>query len=128
MCTATSAGGTSAWGYTIRLDTTSPMANAPTMSGSSTVPILGTVVTTNTTTIDASVSDNLSGLAYAEYFFDNDPGLGNGIPMDLSNINNANASANLTTLSTGQKHTLYVRCHDVAGNWSTNASLQFTKL
>ena len=59
---------------------------------------------------------------YAEYFFDNDPGYGNGIALSLSISNTIDAtySISTTSLSTGL-HTLYVRVRTNAGEWSLSA-------
>lgn len=61
-----------------------------------------------------------------EYFFDADPGLGNGIHLNVAphqNISNATAVINISELSKGV-HRLYVRAKDEAGRWSlTNVTL-----
>ncbi|MBK8685500.1 MAG: hypothetical protein IPN26_11150 [Bacteroidetes bacterium] len=60
-----------------------------------------------------------------EYFFDNDPGFGNGTSAPItpgSNIANLNINADVSALPSGI-HQLYVRCQDANGQWSiTNRS------
>lgn len=56
----------------------------------------------------------------AEYFFDNDPGIGLGTPLSVSPVSdtvNASYSVSTTGLSGGQ-HRLYVRSRSVSGRWS----------
>lgn len=57
----------------------------------------------------------------AEYFFDHDPGVGNGTPLAIStpsdSINNASYSIGTGALSGGM-HRLYVRTRSVSGRWS----------
>ncbi len=55
-----------------------------------------------------------------EYFFDNDPGVGNGVALSVSPVSdtvNGNYSISTTGLSGGQ-HRLYVRSRSVSGRWS----------
>lgn len=78
-------------------------------------------------TITANVSDSLSNIdttQSGEYYIDSDPGVGNAIPMTLSN-------GNLTAVITNNpgslsQHTVYVRTKDKAGNWSVSKSATFT--
>lgn len=56
----------------------------------------------------------------AEYFFDNDPGIDNGLPLNLSgNSDSSNFTGNLNTvgLSTGF-HNVYIRVKKTTGEWS----------
>src|SRR6185295_12845276 len=55
----------------------------------------------------------------AEYFFDNDPGVGNGIAITISSgaSINANFSININALS-ADFHTLNFRVRDSNGKWS----------
>jgi hypothetical protein len=96
------------------------------MSGSINNFLLGDILISSTTDINASIGDNLSGTAYAEYFLDSvsDPGLGSATPMAVSG-NSATATVSLSGLSPGQ-HELFYRSRDVAGNWSTTNSTLFT--
>lgn len=124
-CNATSGGGTNSQSVTIRLDKSAPSIATPTLSRSVTIPLLGPVLTSSSTTISAYISDNLSGVSAGEYFFDTDPGQGNGTALDISG-NTASAFANISALSIGD-HTLKVRSQDRAGNWSATASVSFLK-
>lgn len=66
----------------------------------------------------------------AEYFFDTDPGLGNGTNITLSastNISSLVFNANVSSLHNGM-HTLYVRSRNVNGGWSTTSSLVIAKV
>ena len=67
-----------------------------------------------------TISNPLSPLVAGEYFFDSDPGIGNGIA--ISGISSAdsiklNFTANLSDLNQGF-HNLYVRVKNNAGSWS----------
>lgn len=62
-------------------------------------------------------------LTDAEYFWDADPGVGNGTPINVSNSFdsvNVNATVSTTGLSTGY-HTLYVRIRTEGNQWSLHA-------
>lgn len=124
-CTATSSGGTTTQTSSVKLDSTAPTISTPTMTGGVTLPFLGTIFTSNSTTINTTVADALSGVARAEYYFDIDPGQGNGVALSVSG-NTATANASLTGLS-GQ-HTLHVRSQDAAGNWSTVQNFTFRRI
>ena len=57
----------------------------------------------------------------AEYFFDTDPGFGNGTTISLvpsANIINDTVAVSLSTLLTGI-HILYIRSRDANGKWSS---------
>ncbi|MBS1589444.1 MAG: T9SS type A sorting domain-containing protein, partial [Bacteroidetes bacterium] len=65
-----------------------------------------------------------------EYFYDNDPGFGNGINVPITpgiNISNLVVNTNVTTLANGV-HTLYFRSRDSAGQWSITNSMMFAKV
>ncbi len=72
--------------------------------------------------IFVSQSGELSILTNLEYFFDIDPGFGNGNLIDLSIHNNFYIDTlikiGLDSVSTGM-HQLYVRAENENGNWST---------
>ena len=65
-----------------------------------------------------------------EYFFNTDPGFGNGIVVTgfapSSDISNFSTNLNLTTANKGL-NTLYIRAKDVVGNWSITNSIPFLK-
>lgn len=71
-------------------------------------------------TINADVSDNLSGISSqnpGEFFVDNDPGVGNATPMNYSN---GTLIATVTQNPGRGLHLVQVRTQDKAGNWSPN--------
>lgn len=74
---------------------------------------------------------NSSGnIVKMEYFFDTDPGFGNGVDVPLTSgtdISNFTFNANVNTLLTGL-HTLYVRTKDAQGKWSITFQQQFTRI
>jgi N-acetylneuraminic acid mutarotase len=128
--TATGSNGiesTQSTAFTVVYDATKPTVSRPTMSGGVTLPLLGQVfLVISSSNISTNVADNLSGVNSAEYYFDSDPGLGHGTPMTIAS-GHATATVDLTLLSLGT-HTLHVRSHDAAGNWSNVASHTFTKV
>ncbi len=62
----------------------------------------------------------LPSINAAEYFFDNDPGVGNGIALSVSPVSDTvNANYNIATTGlAGGPHRLYVRSRSVSGRWS----------
>ncbi len=71
-----------------------------------------------------------SNINKMEYFFNTDPGYGNGVNVPITsaaNINGFLLNANLVSLPSGL-HTLYIRTRDTLGNWSMTNSFTFTKL
>jgi hypothetical protein len=69
---------------------------------------------------------NLTAL---EYFFDTDPGFGNGVPLTISSSNNLadlGFDLNVAALSNGT-HRLFVRSRDAAGNWSISNVVEFDR-
>lgn len=59
----------------------------------------------------------------AEYFFDNDPGFGNGYALIYPSPDSANQisfNANLSGLAPG-RHGMFIRTHDSYGRWSISA-------
>jgi hypothetical protein len=65
-------------------------------------------------------SSNLSSIVAAEYFYDTDPGVGNGTAVSFTTTNDSVEYAggiSTTGLSSGQ-HYLYVRTKDANGRWS----------
>ncbi len=87
--------------------------------------------TTGTTTLTVPATDDLSGIAQAEYFIgDTDPGQGNGATMTLSNeqtgsggaITSADLTATFGTDFPTGVYKISVRAQDTAGNWSTPVS------
>lgn len=71
----------------------------------------------------------LAKMSKLEYYFDNDPGYGNGIPValdtTLSDFADYIVPVNVTGLATGN-HTFWVRGLDKNGKWSMMNDLEFT--
>lgn len=65
-----------------------------------------------------------------EYFFDTDPGFGNGAQISVTpaniQLNDLSFSAPINLLSSGL-HQLYVRCLDSSNRWSVTSSKMFYK-
>lgn len=65
-----------------------------------------------------------------EYFFNTDPGFGNGIALSgltpSANISNLSTNLNLTSANKGF-NTVYIRAKDASGNWSITNSIPFLK-
>ena len=58
-------------------------------------------------------------LNYAEYFFNNDPGKGNGIPLVISPGNTSDISLSIPSASLAAGiHTLFIRYCDTNGKWT----------
>ncbi len=69
-------------------------------------------------------------ITFVEYFFDTDPGFGNGVSVSITpavSISGFSFSADITSLSSGF-HTLYIRAKDANGNWSMPYSRPFYKV
>lgn len=74
--------------------------------------------------------NTITNIVKAEYFYNNDPGFGNGtdIPLTAANdINGLVVNANVMSLPTGL-HTLYVRTKDAQGKWSITSMFQFSRI
>ncbi len=73
----------------------------------------------------------LSEINKAEYFIDNDPGIGNAtdipIPFSSNNITDLIFPVNLPSLSEGV-HFLFVRSRSANGSWSVSNYLSFVRL
>ncbi len=71
----------------------------------------------------------LPDIIYAEYFFDTDPGFGNGtsIPVIADSIIVENIDVDLTSVSTGP-HKLFVRVKDEYGKWNIAYEKEIYKL
>ncbi|MFZ4740411.1 MAG: PKD domain-containing protein [Bacteroidales bacterium] len=67
------------------------------------------------------------GLIDAEYFYDNDPGIGNGKPLFVIPADSINMTytTDLTGLSAGI-HKIFIRIKDLVGKWSVVSSASFT--
>ncbi len=67
-------------------------------------------------------------LKQVEYYFDKDPGYGNGVPVainPLTNLPNFNMPINIMGLTAGN-HKLFIRSKDANGAWSLDNKFAFT--
>ncbi|MEP7317833.1 MAG: T9SS type A sorting domain-containing protein [Panacibacter sp.] len=74
---------------------------------------------------NSTVAPNLSRI---EYYFDTDPGYGNGVPVAINNITNLpnySLPVNISGLSAGA-HKLFMRSKDVNNAWSLDNIFEFT--
>lgn len=73
-------------------------------------------------------NNGLTALQGAEYFYDSDPGVGNGFPLNLASPSDStNDSFNIVTpvnLSNGM-HSLYIRTRTASGLWSIPSRQDF---
>lgn len=69
--------------------------------------------------ISVDIPSNIGDIVEIEYFFDNDPGFGNGNTINFApeHFINIQTTINLNNLSNGV-HRLFVRAKDENGNWS----------
>jgi hypothetical protein len=77
----------------------------------------------------AGTSNTLPAITQAEYFFDNDPGFGNGISFPITTgvqILNQTVQANIDAVSPGI-HQLYIRVKNANGHWSLTNRTMFYK-
>lgn len=102
---------------TVTVDKTAPVLSGLSMSKTSLNSHSGPVTVTV-----ANFSDN-NGLQSAEFYIDNAPIYGSGIPLTIGS--NLSTSYTFSDLSKGT-HTLYVRAKDLAGNISNTLSVQFS--
>ncbi len=67
-------------------------------------------------------------LKVVEYYFDTDPGYGNGVPVainNVTNISNYSMPVNISGLTAGN-HNLFIRSKDVNNAWSLDNVFAFT--
>ena len=74
--------------------------------------------------------DRFQDIVYVEYFFDNDPGIGNGMAVQLPDQSykahlNMDLQLDITGLSLGE-HELFVRARDRFDQWTDVQSRRFT--
>ncbi|MFZ4399671.1 MAG: hypothetical protein ACOYO1_06535 [Bacteroidales bacterium] len=88
-------------------------------SGAYTVNISDGVCINSTTINIPELSENLSEIIAAEYFFDNDPGpgLGTSVPVSMGESINVSVNANTNGLNAGL-HVLLLRVKESTGLWS----------
>lgn len=84
------------------------------------------VVGSRNFTIDAT--DVPSGVDLVEYYFDTDPGPGNGTAAALATGSTYRGVLDTGTSNFLTPHTLFVRTRDEAGNWSTTFSRTFFEI
>lgn len=106
---------------------TTTATSAPGVNIDKTAPTVGSLsfslnpkATTQSSSLAASVSDSLSGVAGGEFFLDSDPGQGNGTPLTLDSDKTTLTHTFGTTLAPGV-YTVGVRAVDAAGNWSATS-------
>ncbi len=77
---------------------------------------------------ELSAASPIPNVVAAEYFFDADPGFGNGIttPVTANQVVNFSVNGNIGALSAGL-HQLYVRTRDANGKWGLTSSQTFYK-
>jgi hypothetical protein len=121
------AGNCATGSLTLKIDKTKPTVSNFTMSGILNLPLFGSLLIGNSSNLSVNATDSLSGVTSGEYYVDNDPGQGNGVHMTYAN-GKLTATANMTNISHGRQHTVYVRAKDAAGNWSTVASYTFLRI
>jgi hypothetical protein len=83
---------------------------------------------TNIKSIYKEIIDNsIADIIEAEYFFNLDPGFGNGTPISISEGSNINvlAVASLSELSTQGVNRLFIRTKDSKGKWSHANIVEF---
>lgn len=76
-----------------------------------------------------SALPTLTNIVAVEYFFDNDPGFGNGVAVNITpstHIDDLSFAADITAL-TGGFHYFYIRVKDEYGKWSLIQSKVFLK-
>lgn len=59
---------------------------------------------------------NATGIDYVEFFINNDPGLGNALPIEIDSHNRCNTTISTNNVSNGF-HKLYIRVKDNNGTW-----------
>ncbi len=106
------AGNCASGSITLKVDTTPPIITAPTFS-------TNPKSVTEHSTMSAGVTEITSGLAEAEYFIADDPGLGNGATMTINDLTTLTEFG--TDFVTGV-YKISVRARDKAGNWSAPSS------
>jgi hypothetical protein len=85
--------------------------------------------TTTAVTLAATATDNLTGIAAAEWFDGADPGKGLGHPMAVTATGPKTASIGVAAGPGGftvGTHTLSLRARDAAGNWGSPATVTLT--
>ena len=78
---------------------------------------------------NTNLNNDIPNLVQAEYFFDNDPGFGNGIDIPVTpgpQLLNAGFQSDVSALQTGM-HQLYIRVKDATDRWSVSSRTFFYK-
>ena len=78
--------------------------------------------------VTTGISVSAQNIVYAEYFFNTDPGYGNGISIPIlpGGVVEVDDTLDLSGLSCGS-HTLFVRAQDDSGAWSLTFAKPFLK-
>lgn len=79
--------------------------------------------------IPGTLLDDASPLVYAEYFVNEEPGFGNGIPVEFTattTVTDLIFEVDLTDLPDGM-HSIYLRFQDEAGRWSESVRKTFLR-
>lgn len=79
----------------------------------------------------APIAVNNAQLIEAEYFFDTDPGYGNGIALPaftMADTVDFTANLNVSGVSTGVPHQVYIRFKNENGTWGIYEGREFTRL
>jgi virginiamycin B lyase len=95
---------------TLRIDQTAPAVSNVNFA-------TNPLITGLATTLNATLTDNLSGIARAEYYIGSDPGAGGGTAMSMSGNT---AIAAIGPYANPGMYTYFVRTQDIAGNWSAS--------
>jgi hypothetical protein len=74
--------------------------------------------------------NTVSNIVKAEYFYNTDPGFGNGVDVPVTAANDISGfiiNASVSSLPTGL-HTIFIRTKDAQGKWSITNKMQFSRI
>lgn len=114
-CNAVACGGWSPY-LVIKYDNQGPTFGVPQVTPSN------TFAEGDEVNLSVPVQDAMSDITRVEYYFDTDPGPGNGTAMDVPVGMSVTATAQLGSNLAAGNHWLYIRARDAAGNWSDTLS------
>lgn len=78
-------------------------------------------------TIDIAEQPETVEIAALEYFLNDDPGFGNGIPLEIYNGNELTVEPDFEEIPYGSNR-LYIRALDVLGRWSLTTVASFSRI